>query len=185
MLPELIKIAIIHYQFETIHPFNDGNGRTGRLLITLYLVSSGMLQQPILYLSDYLEKHRRTYYDKLTDAREKNDITGWIKFFLEGVIDTAENGVNTLNKILNLQHKYEDITKEMGSRSAKAMKLIDFMYQNPFVDTTKVSDLLHITYPSANTLVQELVNRNVLKEITGAKRGKTYALQEYLILFLQ
>lgn len=184
-IPELIKIAIIHYQFETIHPFNDGNGRTGRLLITLYLVSKGVLQQPILYLSDYLEKHRRTYYDKLTDAREKNDIAGWIKFFLEGVIQTAENGVDTLNNLMKLQHKYENITKQMGNRSANALRLIDSMYKNPFIDATKAYKLLDVTYPSANTLIQELVKRDVLMEVTGAKRGKTYVLHEYLNLFLQ
>ncbi len=182
-MPDLIKIALIHYQFETIHPFNDGNGRTGRLLITLYLVSKGILQEPILYLSDYLEKHRRTYYDKLTDAREKNDITGWIKFFLEAIVATAEKGVETLNNLMNLQHKYEDVTKQLGNRSANALKLIDAMYQHPYIDTTKACQLLQITFPSAKTLIEELVKKDVLREVTGAKRGKVYVLQEYLNLF--
>ena len=101
--PELLKIALIHYQFETIHPFLDGNGRTGRLMITLYLVSKGILKMPILYLSDYLEKHRNSYYACLTKARGDNDISGWFKFFLNGVIETANSGVKTFEDILHLQ----------------------------------------------------------------------------------
>ena len=99
-MPDLVKIAIIHYQSETIRPFNDGNGRTGRLLVPLYLVSCGLLKEPILYLSEKKKKHRRVYYDKLTDAREKNDITNWIKFFLEGIIETAQKGTDTLNALM-------------------------------------------------------------------------------------
>lgn len=184
-IPDLIKIAIIHYQFETIHPFNDGNGRTGRLLITLYLVSKGILKQPILYLSDYLEKHRRSYYDALTNAREKNDMTGWVKFFLNGVIATAENGTETLNRLMALQKEYESIAQQMGNRSANAMKLIDLLYKNPYIDTQKAADYLNITFPTANTLMLDLVNRGVLHEITGAKRGKIYVLHKYLNQFLQ
>lgn len=184
-IPDLIKIAIIHYQFETIHPFNDGNGRTGRLLITLYLVSKGILKQPILYLSDYLEKHRRSYYDTLTNAREKNDITGWVKFFLEGVIATAEKGTDTLNRLMILQKEYENIAQQMGNRSANAMKLINLLYQNPYIDTQKAADYLSTTFPTASTLILDLVKRGILCEITGAKRGKVYVLHKYLNLFLQ
>lgn len=184
-IPDLIKIAIIHYQFETIHPFNDGNGRTGRLLITLYLVSKGILKQPILYLSDYLEKHRRSYYDALMNAREKNDIVGWVKFFLNGIITTAENGTETLNRLMALQKEYEGIAQQMGSRSANAMKLIDLLYKNPYIDIKKAADDLNITFPTANTLILDLVNRDVLREITGAKRGKVYVLHKYMNLFLQ
>lgn len=183
-MPELIKIAIIHYQFETIHPFNDGNGRTGRLLVPLYLVSCGILKEPILYLSDYLEKHRRVYYDKLTDAREKNDITNWIKFFLEGIIETAQKGTDTLNALMNLQKEIDTkIQTTMGNRSANAAKLVDILYVNPFIDTTKAAELLGITFPSANTLLLELGKREIIKEITGNKRGKYYAMTKYLDLF--
>lgn len=183
-MPELIKIAIIHYQFETIHPFNDGNGRTGRLLVPLYLVSCGILKRPILYLSDYLEKHRRVYYDKLTDAREKNDITNWIKFFLEGIIETAQKGTDTLNAIMSLQKEFDAQVQTMGNRSANALKLIDSLYVHPFVDAARVSKLLNISFPSAITLLAELEKRDIVKEVTGNKRGKYYAMAKYLDLFI-
>ena len=184
-IPDLIKIAIIHYQFETIHPFNDGNGRTGRLLVTLYLVSRGILKHPVLYLSDYLERHRRTYYDKIMAVRFEDDITGWVKFFLEGIIDTAKRGTEALNDIMNLQKKYESEVRTMGNRSANAMRLLDSLYHNPFTDITKSSKLLQISFPSARALIQEMADKGLLSEITGGKRGKKYVLGEYLDIFLR
>ena len=167
-LPDLVKIALIHYQFETIHPFNDGNGRVGRLLITLYLVSKGILKRPILYLSDYLESHRRSYYDKIMGVRLGNDVASWVKFFLEGVIVTAEKGTVALNEIMALQKEYEEIIKEMGSRSANALKLIDSMYQNPFIDITKTAGIIGQSFPTAKTLIENLVEKGILSEITTA-----------------
>lgn len=184
-LPDLIKIAIIHYQFETIHPFSDGNGRIGRLLITLYLVSKGILKRPILYLSDFLESHRRSYYDKIMKVRTNDDIAGWVSFFLEGVIQTAGKGTNALNDIMTLQKEYEDEVKRMGSRSANALKLIDSLYQNPLTDITKTSSLLNITFPSAKHLIENLVEKGILSEITGGKRGKKYALSKYISIFMK
>ncbi|MBQ0116165.1 MAG: Fic family protein [Bacteroidales bacterium] len=184
-LPDLIKIAIILYQFETIHPFNDGNGRTGRLLITLYLVSKGILKRPILYLSDYFESHRRSYYDKIMDVRFENKMSEWIKFFLEGIIATAQKGTDALNEVMAIQNEYNEKIKTLGNRSANALKLVDSMYVNPFIDNSKAAKLLNITFPSANALIKELVEKNILCEITGSKRNKKYVLDKYLNIFLK
>ena len=184
-LPDLVKIALIHYQFETIHPFNDGNGRVGRLLITLYLVSKGILKRPILYLSDYLESHRRSYYDKIMGVRFGDDVANWVKFFLESVIVTAEKGTMALNEIMSLQKEYDDIIKEMGSRSANALKLIDSMYQNPFIDITKTANIIGQSFPTAKTLIENLVEKGILSEITGGRRGKKYVMSKYINIFLK
>lgn len=184
-LPDLIKIALIHYQFETIHPFSDGNGRMGRLLITLYLVSKGILKRPILYLSDYLESHRRTYYDRIMGVRFGDDVASWVKFFLEGIIVTAEKGTVALNDILALQKEYEEEIKGMGSRSANALKLIDTMYQNPFTDITKTASIIGQSFPTAKTLIDSLVEKGILSEITGGRRGKKYVLSKYINIFVR
>lgn len=182
-LPDLIKIAIIHYQFETIHPFNDGNGRTGRLLITLYLVSMGILKRPLLYLSDFLEKHRRSYYDKIMAVRTENNITDWVNFFLEGVIETANNGTQTLSNILDLQKEYEDMTRFLGVRAANATKLINAMYSNPFVDGQRAAKIVGVTSPTAYTLLRDMVKHGILTEITNGKRDRKYVLDKYLKIF--
>lgn len=184
-LPDLIKIALIHYQFETIHPFSDGNGRVGRLLITLYLVSKGILKRPILYLSDYLESHRRNYYDRIMGVRFGDDVASWVKFFLEGIIVTAEKGTVALNDILALQKEYEEKIKGMGSRSANALKLIDTMYQNPFTDITKTASIIGQSFPTAKTLIDSLVEKGILSEITGGRRGKKYVLSKYINIFVR
>ena len=132
-LPDLLKIAIIHYQFETIHPFLDGNGRVGRLMITLYLVSRGILKQPVLYLSDFFEKHRTLYYDNLMRVRTHNDLNQWLKFFLRGVIETARKGVETFDKILQLQKHTESKIKELGTKGKNTNRVIDFLYRTPVI----------------------------------------------------
>jgi Fic family protein len=128
--PELLKIALIHYQFETIHPFLDGNGRVGRLMITLYLVEKGLLKKPILYLSDFFEKNRTLYYDNLMKVREKQDINQWFKFFLVGVIETAKNSISTFDKILKLQKDIETRIQGLGSRSVSANTVVKQLYQH-------------------------------------------------------
>jgi len=135
--PELLKIGIVHYQFETIHPFLDGNGRVGRLMIPLYLVSKGILRKPILYLSDFLERNRTHYYDNLMRAREKNDIDQWLKFFLVGIIETAKNGIETFDNILGLQKKVEEKIQTLGSRAANAQKVVNKLYHKPIVNAEK------------------------------------------------
>src|SRR5690554_5221991 len=139
--PDLIKIALIHYQFETIHPFLDGNGRTGRLLITLYLVSKNILKRPILYLSDFFEKHRTLYYDNLMRVRTHNDLNQWFKFFLSGIIETSKNGVKTFDGILQLQKVLEDKLKGIGARSGDAFKVVEYLYSKPIIDAQKVSEI--------------------------------------------
>lgn len=183
LLPDLLKIAIIHYQFETIHPFNDGNGRTGRLLITLYLVSKGLLKRPVLYMSDYLERHRNSYYSSITKVRTENDIIQWLCFFLQGIIETAEKGVNTFNSILELEKENEAIIQQMGSRSANAMTVVKDLYIRPVIDAKRVSDLCGITLQSAYNLIADLKDRGILSEITHGKRNRLYAMKRYMDLF--
>ncbi len=182
-IPDLIKIALIHYQFETIHPFLDGNGRTGRLLITLYLVSKGLLKRPILYLSDYLERHRNTYYRTIMEARTENNITAWIKFFLKGVILTAENGVSTFSEILAVEKENEVLAHQLGVRSSNAMKILNELYKSPLIDANKVAKIAEISTPSAYKLIDEMQRVGLLVEVTGGKRSKVFLLQNYFQIF--
>ena len=181
--PELLKIALVHYQFETIHPFLDGNGRVGRLLITLYLVSRGILKKPVLYLSDFFERNRTHYYDNLTRAREKNDLQQWFKFFLVGVIETAKSGISTFDHILKLQKKVEAQIQTLGSRAANAQKVLDALYRSPVIDAARVGKIAKISPASAYKLVADLERFGILKEITGGKRGRTYMFDAYVKLF--
>ncbi len=181
--PELLKIALIHYQFETIHPFLDGNGRTGRLMITLYLVSKGILKRPILYLSDYLEKHRNSYYSYIMKARTENDITSWLKFFLQGVIETADNGVKTFEDILTLQKENDEIVKSLGSRSANALKVLSELYKRPIIDANSVAMITGLSIGSAYLLINSMEKCGLLSEATGAKRGRVYILKKYFDIF--
>jgi Fic family protein len=181
--PDLLKIALVHYQFETIHPFLDGNGRIGRLLIPLYLVSKGILKKPILYLSDFMETHRSLYYNNLMNAREKNDITQWFKFFLVGMIETAKKGISTFDSILQLQKQSDLKIQSLGSRAANAQKITNFLYNRPMINTEKVREITGITMPSAYKLISELERIEILKEVTGAQRGRMYAFESYLSLF--
>jgi len=181
--PELLKIALVHYQFETIHPFLDGNGRVGRLLITLYLVSKGILKQPILYLSDFFERNRTHYYDNLMRVREKNDILHWFKFFLVGVIETAKSSIATFDGILKLQKQVETQLQTLGSRAANAQKIVHYLYQRPLIDAAKVGEVSEISPASAYKLISDLERFEILKEITGGKRGKHYVFSNYLQLF--
>ena len=183
LIPELLKIALIHYQFETIHPFLDGNGRTGRLMITLYLVSKGILKRPILYLSDYLEKHRNSYYTNLTQARTENDITSLFRFFLTGVIETADNGVKTFENILCLQKEYEEKIKSLGSRSANALKVVTELYKRPIASANWIAEIADISTASAYKLIRNLEEVGILSEVTGSKRGRIYILKKYVDIF--
>lgn len=182
-LPDLIKIAIIHYQFETIHPFLNGNGRIGRLLIPVYLVSKEILKSPILYLSNFFEQHRSLYYDNLMRVRTQNDIKQWLKFFLTGVIETARIGVETFDAILKLQKETDEKLISLKGKTEDARLIINGLYENPITDAHKVEILLGKSHMSAYKQIAILENLGILKEITGGKRGKIYAFEDYLNLF--
>ncbi len=181
--PELLKIALIHYQFETIHPFLDGNGRVGRLMITLYLVSKGILHKPILYLSDFLETHRRYYYENLMLVRANNNISQWFKFFLTGVIETAEKGIKTFDSILKLQKQVDLDLLTLGRRSVNAQKIMAYLYNKPLLNAEKVNEVAGISYPSAYKLIGDLERLGILKEITGGRRSREYLFEKYINLF--
>jgi Fic family protein len=181
--PDLLKIALIHYQFETIHPFLDGNGRVGRLMITLYLVEKGILKKPILYLSDFFERNRTLYYDNLMRVREKDDIVQWFKFFLVGVVETAKNGIATFDGILRLQKDIDNKIQGLGSRTNNAMTIINHLFQKPLIDAQLAKQITNLSMPSVYKLINELEELEIIKEVTGGKRGKFFVFNDYLKLF--
>ena len=179
-VPHLIKIAIVHYQFETIHPFLDGNGRIGRLMVPLYLVSNGLLKKPSLYLSDFIEKNKTAYYEALTRVREQDDIVHWIKFFLEAVISTAKSGVKTFETILSIKQDMDTKIIGFGKKAHNASRLIEFLYQKPIITITEVATKLDITKATASSLIKDFQKNDILDEITGFQRNKSYAFVRYL-----
>ena len=182
-LPDLIKIAIIHYQFETIHPFLDGNGRVGRLLITLYLVDKQIIKKPILYLSDFLEKNRTNYYDNLMRVREKNDMNQWLKFFLVGIIETAKNGIKTFDSILQLQKNIDVQIQVLGSRASNAQKVIHYLYERPAIDAAKIAEITGLSLTSAYKLKSDLEKMGIITASSEGTKGKYFIFRDYLELF--
>lgn len=184
-VPHLIKIAIAHYQFETIHPFLDGNGRLGRLLITLYLVSNGILKKPTLYLSDFFERNKPHYYDNLTMVRTHNNFTQWIRFFLAGVLETATNSINTFNSIIKLKETIEgEKLLSLGLKQVKAKRILNDLYSRPITTAARVGNLLQASPATANRFIKDFVNLGILKEDTGFKRNRIFVFSEYLNFFL-
>ena len=182
-LPHLIKIAILHYQFETIHPFLDGNGRIGRLLITLYLVNFGLLIKPTLYLSDFFEKNKEHYFNNLTNVRTKNDLEHWLKFFLVGVRTTADKSITTLKKIIELRAKLEIKIITLGKKQLLAKQLLNYLYSHPITDAQRVADNLNVSFSTVTRLLQNFVKLKILIENTGYKRNRIFAFENYLKLF--
>jgi len=183
-IPPLVRIGIAHYQFETIHPFLDGNGRLGRLLITLYLVANEIISRPVLYLSDFFEKNRQHYYDNLTNVRRKNQMMQWLNFFLVGVRETAQNSIDTFNSIISLRQDIED--KKiilLGKRAPLAMELIKYLYSKPIVDANEIASALEINIATAHRIVQDFENLGIFKERTGYKRNRIFVFESYLNLF--
>ena len=183
VVPHLIRCAIAHYQFETIHPFQDGNGRIGRLLITLYLVSNHLLIKPTLYLSDFFERHRGAYYDSLTRVRNSNDLGQWVRFFLEAVMETAEKGKTTFAQILKLHTNIESELMNLGKKTDNARKLLKHLYQSPVVSVKQVESILGVKYYSANELIKTLVEINILEETTGYSRNRVFMFKRYIDVF--
>jgi len=184
-IPHLIRIAIAHYQFETIHPFLDGNGRIGRLLISLYLVHSKVLQKPLLYLSDFFEKNKSLYYDNLTFVRTKNDMSQWIKYFLEGVSQTAENSAQTLKKIIELKTDLEkNELLSLGKRTKAANEFLYRLFHSPVITSAALQNEMKISAKTANSLIEAFINLNILKERTGYSRNRIFVFDKYVKLFM-
>lgn len=182
--PSLIKIAIAHYQFETIHPFLDGNGRIGRLLITLFLVKEKILDMPLLYLSSYFEKNKELYYDNLSNVREKSDMKQWIKYFLVGIEQTASESTETLSKVLKYKEETEEaIRKSFGRRSTHAIMLLHALMKSPYTTVEEASKTCSLSYKAANDLVKKMHLDGYIEETTGQSRNRLYVLQSYLKLF--
>ena len=182
-VPHLIRIGIAHYQFETIHPFLDGNGRLGRLLITLYLVSNKILSKPALYLSDFFDRNRSHYYNNLTLVREQNQLKQWLTFFLVGINETAQNAIDTFKKIIVLRRIVEDKIKTLGKRTSSGEKFLELLFSQPIIETTQVAKNLSVNVSTANRLIDSFVKLEILKEQTGFRRNRIFIFEEYVKLF--
>ena len=183
-VPHLIRVAISHYQFETIHPFLDGNGRIGRLLIPLYLVSHGLLAKPSLYLSDFFERNRASYYDALMRVRVSNDLIHWVRFFLNGMAETATKGREVFQQVLALRTEVEHAVLGLGKRAANARQALNLLYRKPVISAATLEEALSISTPTANALIRDLETLGILREVTGQQRGRAYAFDSYLKLFV-
>ena len=183
-VPHLVRIAISHYQFETIHPFLDGNGRIGRLLIPLYLINHDLLAKPSLYLSDFFERNRASYYDALMQVRVRSDIIHWVRFFLRGFAETAKKGRTVFGQILALRTEVEQSVLDLGKRVSSARQAINLLYSKPIIRSIDLENALSISVPTSNKLINALISKNILQEMTGQQRGRIYAFQRYLDLFL-
>ena len=183
-IPELIKISIAHYQFETIHPYLDWNWRIWRLMIILYLIEKNIISSPVLYLSDFLEKNRWSYYDALTIAREQNNIEHIIIFMLKWIVETCKNSISTLDKVLKLKEKCEKKLISFEWRIEKAQKILNFLYSNPVVNYKDIMNTLDISSPTtANKYIDDFIKLWILEQKTINKRNKEYIFEDYLSLF--
>lgn len=182
-VPEIIRAGIVHYQFETIHPFLDGNGRTGRLLIILYLISAGLLNKPVLYISDFFERNRMSYYDSLSMVKQTNNITQWLKFFLSGVIETSKNSIKTFEEIIKLKNKVESKLEKIGKKATNGEKLLELLYSQPKVNAQIISNELNLSIVTVNSLLKTFVEIGILEEKTGMSRNRYYAFEDYIKIF--
>jgi len=183
--PDLIKIAIIHYQFESIHPFQDGNGRIGRLLIPLYIQSKGMLDKPCLYISDYIEKNKDTYYDTLTRVRTQNDIIGWIKFFLEAIIETSKTAKEKFKKVVEFTREMNKEIMNMSVKPENAKKVLEVLYNEPAINRKKLSELTGIKESTIKNIINNFMDKEIIIETTGYTRNQIFKFQKYTDLFLK
>jgi Fic family protein len=182
--PLLARVGLAHAQFETIHPFLDGNGRVGRLLITFLLCESGVLAKPVLYLSHYFKKHRKEYYEQLQAVRDDGAWEQWLEFFLRGIAVVSTEAADTARRILALREMHRaTITEHLGRAAGNGLKVLESLYQRPIVSVADVMALTGTTRPSANTLVARLVQFGVLEEITGHARNRRFSYGPYVRLF--
>lgn len=183
-LPPLVKIALAHVQFETIHPFLDGNGRVGRLLITFLLTERGVLHKPVLYLSHYFKQHRQTYYEHLQAVRDQGAWEAWLAFFLRGVIAVAGEAAETARRILQLREQHRAaITAQLGRAAGNGHKVLESLFDRPIVAVNDVQKMTGTTYAAANSLVSRLVKLDVLSEMTGYARNRRFRYAPYIALF--
>jgi Fic family protein len=183
-LPVLVKVGLAHAQFETIHPFLDGNGRMGRLLITFLLTERGKLARPVLYLSHYFKRHRTEYYDRLQAVRDAGDWEGWLAFFLSGVVEVSREATETAAAILRMREEYRNrIIERLGRAAANGQRIMNRLFDHPIITVAMVRDWLGITPAGANNLVRRLVEVGVLREITGYARNRRFRFDPYLQLF--
>ncbi|MDO5554638.1 MAG: Fic family protein [Planctomycetia bacterium] len=184
VIPHLIRIALLHYQFETVHPFLDGNGRIGRLMIPLYLLSKNILSKPCFYISDYFEKHRTEYYNKLQNARTNNDMTEWIRFFLEASIVTAETAMEKFKKVVSFVDETKRMVISLPKKNTQNIYLVvEAFYSQPILGASQLVKQTNLSAPSINSILNELVNRNIIVESTGYSRNKIYTMKRYIELF--
>ncbi len=179
-IPPLIKIGMVHAQFETIHPFLDGNGRMGRLIITFWLCQQEILSQPLLYLSYYFKKNRTEYYDRLMEIRTKGKWEEWVKFFLKGISEVSVESINTAKAILTMKDEYNDTINRTVKNPSNGLKLLEIIFERPIVTITKVSELLNISYPTANSLIGEFCNLGILTPYDNVRRNKKYYFKKFI-----
>lgn len=180
----LVRAGIIHGQFETIHPFLDGNGRIGRLLIPLYLQNKKYLDNPCLYISYFFEKNRDLYYQKLNDVRVKNDMIGWLKFFLEGIIETAKIAKEKFKKVVELTKKIDNQITDLKVKYDNAKKIMDYFYDEPYSTRKKISEALEMPESTVNGVINGLKSANIIRETTGYSRNQIFVFSEYVEIFL-
>ena len=179
-LDALIQAALIHYQFETIHPFLDGNGRVGRLLITLFLMDKGILTTPALYISYFLKKNRVEYYDRMTEVRTKGNYEQWIIFFLQAIMESAGDATSTIDELITLHDTNTSVISKLGRASKNTMLVFDYLESNPIIDIGKTAEALSITFNTASSAVRRLVDACILVQTGGGGRNRTFAYEAYL-----
>lgn len=181
-LDGLIRAALIHYQFETIHPFLDGNGRIGRLLITLFLMEKKILTTPALYISYFLKKNRVEYYDRMTEVRSKGNYEQWVKFFLQAIAESAKDAIAAIDELTALHDKNVDLVAGMGRASKNAMLMFRYLEANPIIEIGKTAEALGITFGTASNVVERLSSAGILEQTTTGRRNRTFAYKDYLAI---
>lgn len=182
----LVRVGLVHTHFETIHPFLDGNGRVGRLLITFLLTHHGLLQKPVLYLSHFFKKHKSEYYERLQSVRETGDWEGWLAFFLRGVVEVSEGAAKTARRIIALREKHRTaVTEHLGRAAGNGHRILESLYRHPFLSVAGAQEIIGTTYAAANNLVSLLAKIGILKEVTGQKRNRIFYYKPYINIFTE
>ena len=181
-LDALIRAALIHYQFETIHPFLDGNGRIGRLLITLFLMEKSVLSAPVLYISHFMKKNRIEYYDRMTEVRDKGNYEQWVKFFLRAILESAEDAADKIQKLSALRTKNAEVVSKMGRAAKTAALLLSYLEANPIIETQKTATALELAFSTTATAIKRLVEAGILVQSAGEQRNRVFNYESYLEL---